>query len=227
MTRDLPEGCEQVPVQCGGRTWFLQRAWDMDALWASFNEEDFGPDERMPYWAELWPASVLLGEWILAHPEALRGSWCLDLGCGLGLVSVIASAVGARVAAVDYEWPAVYCARQAMRANRVDFHPVQMDWRVPSFRAGSFPVIFGGDILYEERFVEPVAGLLHWALARSGRAWFAGPERTPSRYAWERLPQLGFSVQTLASSVVDWKGHPVNVFLREVRREAQCTEEEE
>jgi ETFB lysine methyltransferase len=225
--RPLAAECQPVPVHCAGRTWILQRAGDMETLWDSFSEEDFGTDERMPYWAELWPASVLLGEWIQAHAGELERTLCLDLGCGLGLASVIASSAGARVVAVDYEWPAVYCARQAMRANGVDFHPVQMDWRAPAFRAGVFPLIFGGDILYEERFVEPVAELLQRALSPTGRAWFAGPERSPSRYAWERLPELGFSVDALASKVIDWKGHPVNVFLREVRRLAQDGSEPE
>jgi ETFB lysine methyltransferase len=215
-----PGPCMPVAVSCGGRTWTLQRAGDLEELWESMTGEEFGDDERMPYWAELWPASLLLGKWVLAHSGELEGSLCLDLGCGLGLVSVIAASAGARVVAVDYEWPAVYCASQSMQANRVRFFPVQMDWRAPAFKSGRFDLIVGGDILYEERFVEPVAGLLESALAPGGRAWFAGPERTPSKYAWERLPQLGFVVEPLASSVEDWKGHPVNMRLHEVRRSA-------
>jgi ETFB lysine methyltransferase len=221
VRRPFPEGpCEAITVRCAGRTWTLKRVGDMEALWETFAEEDFGNDERMPYWAELWPASHLIGEWIAEHAREIDGAWCLDLGCGLGLTSVIAAHAGARVVSMDYEWPAVYCARQAMIANEVEFQPVQMDWRDPGFRQGCFPLVIGGDILYEERFVEPVASLLAWILPPEGRAWFAGPERSPSRYAWRRLPQLGFTVEQRASRVVDWKGHPVNVFLREVRKAA-------
>ena len=53
-----------------------------------------------------------------------------------------------------------------------------MDWRAPAVRAGSIDVLWGGDIMYETRFVAPVLQFLDHALAPDGRAWVAEPGRS-------------------------------------------------
>ena len=44
------------------------------------DDEEFQKDERMPYWAELWPAALGLAEHLLAQ-RPLRGA-CVELGAG-------------------------------------------------------------------------------------------------------------------------------------------------
>src|SRR3954467_6637306 len=44
-------------------------------------EEDFVKDERLPYWADVWPSSVILAERLLALDG--RGRTALELGCGV------------------------------------------------------------------------------------------------------------------------------------------------
>ena len=57
----------RVDVDVEGRVWLIDRAADMEALWDQMGEDDMGEDERLPYWAEVWPASVLLGRHILRN----------------------------------------------------------------------------------------------------------------------------------------------------------------
>ena len=54
---------------------------DVDVLLDKIDPETFEKDERMPYWAELWPASIALGRYLLAHP-IMEGTQILELGCG-------------------------------------------------------------------------------------------------------------------------------------------------
>ena len=112
-----PNPGSRVQVEVEGRTWILDRAADMEALWDAMDDRDLDEDERLPYWVEVWPASVLLGRHILRNADLLRGKPCLDLGCGLGLTGMIASSVGAEVIAFDYEWPAVRFARHNARSR--------------------------------------------------------------------------------------------------------------
>jgi len=89
-----------LEVRLGGRVFRPLREEDMEALWERVGDEDFGEDERMPYWAELWPASLLLCRWLFAKSADISGKLCLELGGGLGLSALAGSAAGARVGAM-------------------------------------------------------------------------------------------------------------------------------
>ena len=69
----LSEGSWQpfLTVNACGRDWTLERAADMEALWESMTE--FTEDERLPYWTELWPSSLVLADWLYQRRESLRG----------------------------------------------------------------------------------------------------------------------------------------------------------
>lgn len=216
---DIPlPGCgSRVRVAVGGRTWLLDREADMEALWERMGEGDLGEDERLPYWAEVWPASVLLGRHILRNAGTVRGRPCLDLGCGLGLTGIIASHAGARVVAFDYEWPAVRFARHNATLNTAS-QPLWMlmDWRQPAVKAGAFDFIWGGDVLYEKRFFDPLIRLFRHALAPGGRIWIGEPVRTVSRPVWDELRAEGFAPQKLAMEKVALCGQNATVNLWEI-----------
>ena len=56
------------------------------------SEQDFAVDDRLPYWADLWPAAVVLARFI----RGLRGEGrsLLELGCGSGVVATAAARAG-------------------------------------------------------------------------------------------------------------------------------------
>jgi predicted nicotinamide N-methyase len=64
------------------------------------DEEAFAIDERLPYWADVWPSARVLAERVAAMAPADRRF--LELGCGAGLVSVAAALAGFDVTATDY-----------------------------------------------------------------------------------------------------------------------------
>lgn len=214
---ELPDPGSRVEVEVEGRIWQLDRAADMEALWDSMDDADLDEDERLPYWAEVWPASVLLGRHILRQAEQLRGRPCLDLGCGLGLTGMIASSVGACVAAFDYEWPAVRFARYNAELNGVP-QPLWMvmDWRQPAVKAGAYEFIWGGDVLYEKRFFKPLIELFRHALKPGGKIWIGEPVRTVSRPVWDELRAEGFTPEKLTVEKVALCGQNATVNLWEI-----------
>ena len=174
----LSEGSWQpfLTVNACGRDWTLERAADMEALWESMTE--FTEDERLPYWTELWPSSLVLADWLYQRRESLRGQPCLDLGCGIGLTALVAQWLGADVIGMDYEPEALRFARRNAEHNAVP-QPLWtvMDWRKPAVKRRSLRFIWGGDIMYEQRFAAPVLDFLEYALAEGGAAWVAEPSR--------------------------------------------------
>ena len=169
-----------ITVRAAGRLWHLSRAADLEQLWEAMTADsrDF-EDERLPYWTELWPSSVALASWLHDRKEEIAGQNCLDLGCGLGLTAMVGQWLGARVTVMDYEEAALHFAYDNAELNNVP-QPLWtvMDWRRPAVRAQSMHRVWGGDIMYEKRFVAPVLRFLDHALAPDGAAWVAEPGRT-------------------------------------------------
>src|SRR5690606_20499854 len=76
-----------------GRRLTLERPRDAEAL---ISEADFDRDERLPYWADIWPSALILAEVTASEFAASPGERgrLLELGCGLGLVSIVALQAG-------------------------------------------------------------------------------------------------------------------------------------
>lgn len=216
---NLLEPKERLNIPVGGRDWTVERSADLETLWESIGEDDFGEDERLPYWAELWPASVLLGEWLLEQRQVISGRTCLDMGCGLGLTGIVAAHCGARVCAFDYEWPAVWFARRNAALNGVP-QPLwlQMDWRKPALKPGAFDFVWAGDVFYEKRFFGPLEDLLSSCLSPEGRCWIAAPVRTVSNPAWDWLQGKGWSVERVRTRKVPLLGQNATVELWSIAR---------
>lgn len=140
------------------------------------SEEEFAQDERLPYWADLWPSASALATHVLAHVDP---RWrVLELGCGLGVVSLAARRRGAAALATDYYQPALEFAAYNAAAN--DVAPLLtrlVDWRDWPDDLVGFDLIVGADILYERPMGLLVAAAIAKALAPRGRAWIADPGR--------------------------------------------------
>jgi predicted nicotinamide N-methyase len=129
----------------------LLRPESPDAL---LDEEAFADDEFLPYWAELWPAALALAE-ALPDVDGLR---VVELGCGLGVPSLVAASRGAEVTAVDWAEDAIALLRENAARNGLAVRAERRDWREPWDER--FDLALAADVLYERRNVEPVLARL-------------------------------------------------------------------
>ena len=200
----------EVNLVCGSCGVRLTKIADLEALLEDVDPVTFADDERLPYWAELWPSSVALACYV-AQDDDLAGRQVLELGCGLGLVGVVAAMHGAHVLCTDYEADALAFARYNARRNTcraVDFRLV--DWRRPALRR-QYDLILASDVIYEARNFDPLVALLQRHLARGGRALFAEPGRTNAVPFFALLRQRGFVYRTEAVPV-EWDGsHQIHI----------------
>lgn len=138
----------------------------------------FEKDEYLPYWAELWPSSVLLAEVLLAE-AGLTALEALELGCGLGLAGIVALSRGVRVTFSDYDATALHFAARNARLNGFEqFDLLRFDWRNPPFL--HYPLIFGADLLYEERNIAPILNTICNMLSGNGLCLIVDPNRRPA-----------------------------------------------
>ena len=101
----------ETPVEVAPRTFTILHPANADDL---ITEADYVRDERLPYWADLWPSATILAARMLAG--AGRGRSLIELGCGAGLVVSAAAVAGFDVVASDYYADALQFAR--VNANR-------------------------------------------------------------------------------------------------------------
>jgi len=98
-----------------------------DSPEALIDEAAFAENEFLPYWAELWPAAMLLAD---ALPD-VAGLRVVELGCGLGVPSLVAAARGAQVTSTDWSPDAIELLRDNAERNAVRLSAEVRDWREP------------------------------------------------------------------------------------------------
>jgi ETFB lysine methyltransferase len=163
---------------------------------ALIDEAEFDADERLPYWAELWPSARALASLLLEEPPA-RGP-VLELGSGVGLPCLALRHAGVDVLATDFYPDALLFADVNARRNGLGSVPTRLlDWRDPPSDLGAFPLVIAADVLYEARNVEPLADMLDRAVAPGGSAIIADPGRVYFPPFLKRLASRGWTVEEL------------------------------
>jgi predicted nicotinamide N-methyase len=164
-------------VDVGGRTFSILRPRNSDDL---IREEDFVKDERLPYWADIWPSSIVLA----GHMVGLKkpGAWAnrkgLELGCGVGLVTTAAMIADYDMLATDYYTDALAFTRaNAWRETRKSPEARMIDWRAFPDDVRGFDLILASDVLYEREYARLLPGIFKRALAPGGMAIVADPGR--------------------------------------------------
>jgi predicted nicotinamide N-methyase len=140
------------------------------------DEEAFDRDGRIPYWADIWPASRLLAERLVSHGG--RGRSLLELGCGAGYCALAATLAGFETLATDYYAEALeFTEVNAVRNGLPPIATRLVDWReYPSDLVG-FDWVVAADVLYERTYAELVAAAVSHSLAPAGQALVADPGR--------------------------------------------------
>lgn len=174
LRRDFVVMDLDVPI--GEATFSLVVPRNSDDL---IREEDYVRDERLPYWADLWPSSRALAAHMLASDG--RGRRLLELGCGAGLVAAAAARAGYEILATDYYEDALDFARVNAARNTPEaedrFAVRHVDWRAFPEDLGTFDVVAASDVLYEQEYGRLVAAAIARTLGPEGRAIIADPGR--------------------------------------------------
>ena len=181
------------------------------------DEDDFDRDERLPYWAELWPSAVALSRHLSGRD--LAGTRAIELGCGVGLPTIVALARGATVVATDhYEAALAFTAHNASTNLNREPDMALLDWRAPDIGdLGTFDLVFAADVLYERKNAAALADLVPRLLAPGGRAIFADPRRDEAPVFLKMIESLGFG-DAVEEVTVQQGGRGVKVLLHQLRR---------
>ena len=191
-------------VRAGSYAWSLLAVRDTNLLVDAITPAQFEADGQLPYWADLWPSSIVMACALRERP-GLRGSAVLELGCGLGLAGIAASQAGAVVTMTDCESDAVEFARYNAAQNltpaelgRVSFR--MLDWRDRD-AAGSYDLVIGADIVYDRQLFGTLVECVRRHLRPGGSFLVADPGRSIGRDFLRLASAEGFRLSERTAAV--------------------------
>lgn len=189
-------------ITLAGHDFSMARVADIDALFAQMlNQPSTHPDvtdERIPYWAEIWPAAIGLAEYLFLHPSLVMGKKVVEIGCGLGLPGIVAGRLGAEVLLTDYLSEPLELARYNWERNIQRPASVrQFDWR----QGEDLPeadLVLASDIAYESRAFPFIRSLIGHYLDKGSVILISEPNRTFAAEFFKSLSLLpGYSHHTI------------------------------
>lgn len=174
-------------IPLGGRVVTIHHPRNADDL---IDEEAFADDERLPYWADVWPSARVLAERVIGMRVEDRRF--LELGCGAGLVSVAAGLAGFDVTATDYYDDALrFTALNVLLNTGALIDTRKADWRHFPHDMGRFQLVVASDVLYEREHASLIASVLDRTLTARGLAVIADPGRLAAPAFVEQCTERG------------------------------------
>jgi len=179
-------------VEIGTLTFAIELPRDIDQVIDYYVEHHAENADLIPYYAELWPSALALARHLAAWPGRLSGKTVVELGCGLGLPSLVAASRGARVLATDFHPHNERFLRRNAALNDLPLITYQVvDWNAPP--PGLIAdLIIGSDLLYEARNVEPLVRCAAALCGPGGIILLADPGRNHLQGAVDQFRTQGF-----------------------------------
>jgi predicted nicotinamide N-methyase len=144
---------------------------------------------EFPLWAKIWQASWVLADHLAATPVAAKKQ-LLELGAGIGLVSIVAASFGHRITMSEYNHDALQFARANALINDCPELPiVELDWNRPKL-PGRFDYIVASEVIYRKEDCRPLIKLLKACLKPDGEVILAGEMRKSSMDFYRELANL-------------------------------------
>lgn len=151
---------------------------------------------QWPLFGQLWPSGLRLAEGMQGHDVA--GLRVLELGCGIGLASLVLQRRGATVMATDVHPLAETFLAYNAALNGLDAVPFRrLDWGREPPALGRFDLIIAGDVLYERGQAEGLAAAIAAHAADEAEVWLTDAGRGYAGRLERALVALGFVRQPM------------------------------
>ena len=182
----------RITVAVADMRFDLEVVRDLDPLLDFYVERHSEDADMIPYYAELWQSGVALAKYLALPGQEVCGIRALELGCGLGLPSLVAARRGASVTATDYHPHNEPYLRRNLDLNGITGVAYRvLDWAAPP-QHEAYGLVFGSDLLYEERKVEVLVACAAALCAPGGRIIIADPGRRHLQTALTAFRDCGF-----------------------------------
>ena len=147
---------------------------------------------EFPLWAKIWQASWVLADYLAGMPVESKRHF-LEIGAGVGLVSIVAASFGHRITMSEHNYDALQFARANALINGCPRLPiVDLDWNRPQL-PGRFEQIVASEVTYKRDDWQPLVKFLETCLKPDGEVILAAEMRKSSVDFYKEL-ETGFNI---------------------------------
>jgi predicted nicotinamide N-methyase len=147
------------------------------------------PDDGLhdfPLWAKIWKASWVLSAYLADMPVAPDKQF-LEIGAGVGLVSIVAASLGHQITMTEYNPDALNFARANAHLNNCSDLPIRkLDWHRPRL-SGRFDMIVASEITYRQADFSALIQLFRSYLQPRGQIILASEMRKTGKDLFDLL----------------------------------------
>lgn len=164
-----------------------------------------------PIFGVVWPAGL-----VLAHHMAdydIRSKRILEIGCGIGLSSLVLNERGADITATDQHPEAEQFLLRNTELNNAEAIKFERnDWADDTSSIGMFDLIIGSDLLYEDEQIEMLVDYISRHAKQKSDMILVDPGRGRKNKMIKRMAACGYSVLQEKPITTDYleeafKGH--------------------
>lgn len=142
----------------------------------------------------VWPSAKVLAHLMIDFE--IKGKRILEVGCGIGLASLVLNSRSADITATDYNPSAGEFLRENVALNHGDAIPfMRTHWADPKTDMGKFDVIVGSDLLYDHWQVEQLSAFIDQHANLTCTVLIIDPGRRHYHRFSEAMVSLGYTCQ--------------------------------
>ncbi len=174
---------------------------------------------EFPLWAKIWQASWVLAGYLAEMPVQADKN-ILEIGSGVGLVSIAAAAFGHNITMTESNRDALRFARANAFINGCPQLPImELDWNRPHLPY-LFDYIVASEVTYKKQDLQPLVRLFKSCLKPDGEVILAGEMRRVSKDFYQ-LMETEFDIR-VTKKILRSATEQIAVFLFRMTRKAGC-----
>ena len=209
---------QTVQRKLGDKIYIMEVIRDLDEAidqicnsMSEYEKLDPFAEDLCPYFGILWPAAEALSLYLNENQLQVKNKKVLELGCGLGFPSMVATHLGAQVLATDFHPEVAEYFQRNCRHSSIQCDYQRLNWRDQQNNLGKFQVVMGSDVLYESKHPLEVASGLVSFLEPGGKILLSDPGRNYLQPFLNGMKELGFR-ESYEIKQVSGKDHFVFLF---------------
>ncbi|MBK24620.1 MAG: histidine kinase [Halobacteriovorax sp.] len=169
------------------------------------NKQQFSDDDKeseklginstlWPIFGVVWDSGKVMAD--LMCTEEIEGKRILEVGCGIGLSSLVLNQRLANITATDYHPEAKVFLEENVELNnkvKIKFH--LQDWASTDSTLGKFDLIIGSDLLYQDDHVLLLSSFINRHADTKAEVIMASPKRGYQNKFTTEMLKYGFSLE--------------------------------
>lgn len=190
----------QLVVRLGGHDFQIRALSDLQQFSDphKFAERLGISSAQWSLFGQVWPSGRVLAEAMCNFDVA--GKRILEVGCGLGLSSLVLHRRKADITASDqHPLAGSFLARNARLNGLPELTYRDLHWSIPNVELGRFDLLIGSDILYERNHIDLLASVLERHALAAAEVVFTDPGRGNSAPFTRALAAQGYTVTEVRS----------------------------